>query len=332
MSRLESVKHHSPTDLKGRPRVAVTLPDHGRCDTHRHYKLGCDQYERLLARCGQRCEICRASVAGTTAGKLFIDHSGPKWAVRGLLCNGCNTRLRDGRGWFQGSAEYLSRTWWVQECARVGVPSAIAPEPPIGSAIRDQYVTIWVREADGNWHPSGPGSPGVSHWSWERIYEQRGPHNMAPFDVYGPEGNQSARWSVEQALKATVAIDRDELLAEGRWLMARSLLMHLNEWDRPYYAQKARWAAGDYEPTEAELERVQIDLAIKGILDERERLYDIVMGFLHALPDGKERWDRATAALDGGSRNHTPTDIIEEAIFSALTEGAQGATDEQVAP
>jgi hypothetical protein len=180
-----------------------TLPDHERCSTHLWHALGCEQYERLLARSGQRCEICGLPGAENPRRKLFIDHSAlNRWAVRGLLCNRCNTRLTveaeiAALDW---CADYLADSWWIQECKRVGVPAAIAPEPDCGSVIRDQFDVVWLREGDGKWRPRGTGRPGISSASWQWLYNQRGPQNMAVLDLYGSDDNAGLRWESERAM------------------------------------------------------------------------------------------------------------------------------------
>lgn len=179
-----------------------TLPDHAGCNVHRIHKLGCAQYEELLARSGQCCEICGLPGSQNTRGKLHIDHLGHDWAVRGLLCNGCNTALNKGVAernahW---AAEYLANSWWVKECERVGVPVELAPEPDYGSAIRDQFRVVWLREGDGKWRPRGRGRPGISWSSWEWLYEQRGPQNMALLDLYSPDGDGWLQWDAERAM------------------------------------------------------------------------------------------------------------------------------------
>ena len=162
-----------------------TLPDHKWCNTHRTHMLGCEQYEQLLARSGQRCEICRTPGKDCPRGKLAIDHFGHDWAVRGLLCNTCNTSLSAevARACPPWAAGYLSNSWWIKECERLGVPTTLAPEPDYGSAIRDQFGVMWMREGDGKWRPSGHGRPGISWASWEWLYRRRGPHNMALIDL-----------------------------------------------------------------------------------------------------------------------------------------------------
>ena len=63
------------------------------------------------------------------------------------------------------------------------MPTDRTPEPDYGSAIRDQFNVVWLREGDGQWRPRGQGRPGISCASWEWLYEQRGPQNMALLDV-----------------------------------------------------------------------------------------------------------------------------------------------------
>ena len=261
-----------------------TLPDHDRCDTHRGYKLSCEQYELLLTRSGQVCEICGKSVQDTSERKLAIDHSGPKWAVRGLLCRAHNTQLQAGHGWFPGSAEYLARTWWIQECTRLGIPTKLADQPPIGSAIRDQFQTIWIREADGHWHPYGPGSPGVSRWTWEIIFERRGPQNMAPFDVYGPNGTASARLQVERVQLATkVECARQAGFEEGRAAAAREVLAELTDGQRDEYLQ---WATEDEPQAEADHLVSGATCALNDINSDLHHLQHFVVRSLADMPGG----------------------------------------------
>ncbi|RZT87547.1 recombination endonuclease VII [Pseudonocardia sediminis] len=66
--------------------------DHGLCKTHEAYGLDCDDFERLRARAGDACEICRTpAVEDPRWPCLHIDHD--KHGVRGLLDSDCNTRL-----------------------------------------------------------------------------------------------------------------------------------------------------------------------------------------------------------------------------------------------
>lgn len=179
--------------------MARTQPDHDWCTTHKKYMLGCDQFERLIARSGQRCEMCGApGTAGLSSGKLHIDHdhTRPNWAVRGLLCKVCNpvlTKLAAERRppW---AVEYLDNAWWLKECERVGAPTTIAPEPDCGSVIVDQYDATWLREGDGLWRPQGRNRPGISSADWPWLYRCRGPHNLVPVDLYAPPEDWHPLW------------------------------------------------------------------------------------------------------------------------------------------
>jgi hypothetical protein len=162
---------------------ARTLPDHEQCVNHRRYRLSCQQYEQLLARAEGICEICRRPLARGPRGKLAIDHCGPQWAVRGLLCNGCNGLLMDDNTDFDGAEEYLANAWWEQQCKALGFPLNIRPEPGIGEAIRNQLGTVWVHLTEDDWEA---GTQGGHHWTplyWEELFELYGPHNLIPYDL-----------------------------------------------------------------------------------------------------------------------------------------------------
>lgn len=182
---------------------ARTLPDHEQCTRHRNYKLSCEQFEGLLRRSGGSCEICRRPLARARGGNLAIDHCGPLWAVRGLLCNGCNKTLGDGEnGWGEG-AEYLANTWWKQQCAALGLPLTQRPEPAIGSAIRNQFGIVWVHLSDAWWEAR---TQRRNHWtrrSWDDLFYFCGPHNLVPYDLADAFRNGSVpsdlRYTVEHA-------------------------------------------------------------------------------------------------------------------------------------
>lgn len=159
-----------------------TPPDHATCKTHRHYKLNCDQYESLLRRSGQHCEICQRSCAKTSHGKLFIDHQYALWGVRGLLCNPCNSRLRSGPSSWQRAERYLANSWWEQQCSALGLPAGRRPEPGVGSAIRNQWGTIWINAGDW-WRAPTQKGHGWSPTNWQGLYRAYGPHNLVPFNM-----------------------------------------------------------------------------------------------------------------------------------------------------
>lgn len=74
-------------------------------------------YERLFEAQDRCCAICRKTPAGIAAltgrpeRRLDIDHDHRTLAIRGLLCRGCNLRLRKGLDaqWLEGASHYLRR-------------------------------------------------------------------------------------------------------------------------------------------------------------------------------------------------------------------------------
>lgn len=77
--------------------------------SHKRYSLSCDEFEDLLARSDHKCEICRRPGSDTGHGQLFIDHD-PRlglWAVRGLLCASCNSKLANGNAFSEAAEAYL---------------------------------------------------------------------------------------------------------------------------------------------------------------------------------------------------------------------------------
>lgn len=76
---------------------------------HKHYSLTCDDFEILLQRSGQSCEICKTPGVNTGHKKLFIDHDPRQglWAVRGLLCASCNSKLANESAFSPEAKAYL---------------------------------------------------------------------------------------------------------------------------------------------------------------------------------------------------------------------------------
>jgi hypothetical protein len=94
-----------------------TLPAHESCN-HLLYKLSCADYEALLARCGNRCEICGVRGEDAPRRKLFIDHDHRYglYAIRGLLCARCNILMRDVdrcRRTDDRATGYLANAWFM---------------------------------------------------------------------------------------------------------------------------------------------------------------------------------------------------------------------------
>jgi hypothetical protein len=91
---------------------------HASCQ-HQAYRLTCGDYDALVKRAGNKCEICRTPGIETRRGILCIDHD-PRYgyfAVRGLLCDSCNHVMgRVDRGLRHGDArtyEYCQNAWFV---------------------------------------------------------------------------------------------------------------------------------------------------------------------------------------------------------------------------
>lgn len=87
---------------------------------HDHAKLLRDArrdgvYEQLLLVQEGRCGICRrspgdiAEETGKPERRLDIDHDHRTMEIRGLLCRGCNMRLRKGMttAWLYGAWAYM---------------------------------------------------------------------------------------------------------------------------------------------------------------------------------------------------------------------------------
>lgn len=62
---------------------------HARC-AHRVYKMTCEEYDALAARANGSCQLCAGPIR---RGLLDHDHSVGRWAIRGLVCSRCNSRL-----------------------------------------------------------------------------------------------------------------------------------------------------------------------------------------------------------------------------------------------
>lgn len=164
--------------------VSRTLPDHSGCARHSNYKLNCAQFEDLLAESGQRCQLCGTPGRETPLGKLCIDHAGPWWKVRGLLCGRCNVTLGTHRQFPPGpQCDYLASAWWKRQCATAGLPEGLRAEPPVGAAIRNQWGWIWIHSSDWRWNAPNRNGCGLPTRSWERLYHSYGAHNLVPFDL-----------------------------------------------------------------------------------------------------------------------------------------------------
>lgn len=82
---------------------------------HRSYKLTCADYERLVVRANNLCELCGRP--GEPKLHLDHDHELGDMAVRGLVCNGCNAIMAyvdsGRRAVDQRVAAYLERAFFL---------------------------------------------------------------------------------------------------------------------------------------------------------------------------------------------------------------------------
>ncbi|MFI7114009.1 endonuclease domain-containing protein [Nonomuraea sp. NPDC050227] len=145
-----------------------TLPAH-ETGHHLTYRLSCDTYEQMLADTEQCCEICGTHARKNPGGKLYIDHDYGlgNWAVRGLLCNYCNTLIGDRPGWHLpahlDATPYLTNPWYARRLAELGRTPHGPAEPKNGSLVVDYRGRIWGRTGSG-WRQA-PGRGRIISWA-----------------------------------------------------------------------------------------------------------------------------------------------------------------------
>jgi hypothetical protein len=194
-----------------------TLPDHATCATHQGYTLSCADYEELLAESKGGCFICGFPASRMPQRKLYIDHEGWTWAVRGLLCISCNSGLGNyHHPTPAGADEYLANAWYLRKLAERGLP--LKPEEPtIGTIVRDHIGIHW-HHGDGGWTPL----QGIQRTrTWTQMLALCGPLNMeviqvwdgaAPLDL-GPRARRPpTKGALERRIGAAV-----DLLAGRDW-------------------------------------------------------------------------------------------------------------------
>lgn len=164
------------TDLTG----YGPLPDHGHetC-LHRSYQLTCRQYELLLRRSGGNCEICELPGYENVHGKLYIDHDHEwgRWAVRGLLCWGCNNALEYSATSTEAQ-RYLSTAWYLTALAERGLPLEKRPEPDRTVTLVDHKGHAWKWRDTGWWRPRASRHHHREDRTWSWLHHEFGPHNL----------------------------------------------------------------------------------------------------------------------------------------------------------
>ncbi len=182
--------------------------------THKAYKMSCEDFDGLLERAGHRCEICRRAGVETTHGKLFIDHDRGcgDWAVRGLLCCSCNSRLGmdSAFGNRQDVRQFLADSWYLRYL------NDGADEPPFGTVASTPTGHSWIHDEDG-WHRVNSQHRKWGRTTWEAIRYANGPHRIQvrTSSAEGPAkiaGRLASRCRQLEAQVEQAARERDEAI------------------------------------------------------------------------------------------------------------------------
>jgi len=162
-------------------RRAIALErGHDACKNHQAYALTCAQYNALLVRSADACEICGRPSAESHWGKLAIDHDARigQWAVRGLLCHDCNTNMRRIPANDPRLLAYLDSAWYLDALAQAGIRLGIYPEPDLRTIVGEPTGRHWKRYKRGwvvlNRYPYNHGAVET----WQRILYRHGPLNL----------------------------------------------------------------------------------------------------------------------------------------------------------
>ncbi len=101
--------------MKGRRVQRAGHP--GSCLRHRRYRLNCAEFVILLAECDGHCNICKIAAPEARPPYLVIDHDHDlgDWAIRGMICSGCNRRIRAGTTPPPEAAPYLADPWHARQ-------------------------------------------------------------------------------------------------------------------------------------------------------------------------------------------------------------------------
>lgn len=201
--------------------IVRTLPDHATC-RHKDYRLTCQQYEDMLRAGERRCETCNRASGDAPGGKLVIDHDGTvgDWAVRGLLCQGCNAQIRVDRPVPAWATAYLADPWYMRHLRALGLEAECPPEPgPEVVRIQDFDGRVWWRRRNG-WHA---GHKKTRDHTWNDLFRRFGPHNL----LLLKDGDRARRSGASAVDGKTVALRIDSTP-----LAARALRECLSKKDR----------------------------------------------------------------------------------------------------
>lgn len=167
---------------------------------HNIYGLDCEDYDRLVDRAEGACQICGAKSARTPHGFLVVDHDNKigQWAVRGLLCQECNSSLPMGSTpeWASG---YLAAPWWKEEIVRLNASPDPAPEPPLGSTVTAHGLNF--RRSTVGWvHVA---SFGGSARTWGELNRRYAPHRIEVLSV--PDVDDVSGWPRQERIAYVLA-------------------------------------------------------------------------------------------------------------------------------
>lgn len=154
---------------------------HEKC-RHWRYGLTCRQFDQLLDACGGICQTSARPCHREPGDRLVIDHdySVGDWAVRGLLCQVCNSWLRYDRATPEWAAGYLADPWWPQVLRERNLPAS--PPEPATTRVLDFYDHLWFRRTAG-W---STGHKKCRLLTWPELVRRFGPHNLTPYTQASP--------------------------------------------------------------------------------------------------------------------------------------------------
>ncbi|WP_062435015.1 endonuclease domain-containing protein [Herbidospora daliensis] len=144
--------------------------------THRKYQLTCEDYDALVAHHHGRCGVCGIA-ADTAPMGLFIDHESVvgDWAVRGLLCNRCNSSLHHMSS--PEAAAYLASPWYLTALPAKGLRLKAESEPPDGAVVHLPAQNLTWERTGRHWHCTN-NARRRNPLSWRELNRRYGPFNI----------------------------------------------------------------------------------------------------------------------------------------------------------
>jgi hypothetical protein len=150
---------------------------------HQTYALTCPEFDELCDWAGHSCQLCGSD--GGPRRRLVIDHDHGRgdWAVRGILCSECNTKLGRLENNMkvtvdvEAARSYLANPW----IDKVVDPAAmmLQPEPELGKTVPVTVaITRWWGRFPSGWQVMYA-KPGMSSLlTWGQLNFRFGPHRI----------------------------------------------------------------------------------------------------------------------------------------------------------